>query len=161
AYRNADTGPLASRRARPWPTGRAGQWLSFLAGHLESGIGEPDFAWWQLVKSVPRPVVAGAAGLIIGAAAALAAQVSPRVVAIAARAYHRPPVKTISVPAISAMALRGAPFALLVFAVSGLLTAFVFTLSHPGRGRLPSDPWWRVLPLAAGSAFTGLLIGAA
>ena len=161
AYRNADTGPMASRRARRWPTDRAGLWLSFLAGHLESGIGEPDFAWWQLIKSVPRPVVAVAAGLITGAAAALAVEISLVVFAIAARAYRLPPVKTLLVPAISAAALHGAQLAPLVFAVSGLLTAFAFTLSRPGRGRLPPGPWWRVLPLAAGSAFTGLLIGAA
>jgi len=141
AYRNADTGPPASRRKRPWPADRAGQWLSFLAGHLEAGIGEPDFAWWQLVKSVPHPAVAVAAGLITGAATALAVEISLVVFAVAARAYHLQPVKTISVPAtISAAALRGAQFAPLVFAVSGLLTAFAFTLSRPGRGRLPSGP---------------------
>ena len=161
AYRNPDTGPLASRRARPWPTDRARQWLSFLAGHLESGIGEPDFAWWQLIKSVPRPAVAVAAGLITGAAAALAVEISLVVFAIAARAYRLPQVKTISVPSISAAALRGAQLAPLVFAVSGLLTAFAFTLSRPGHSRLPPGPWRRALPLAAGSAFTGLLIGAA
>ena len=111
---------------------------------------------------MPRPVIAVAAGLITGAAAALAVEISLVVFAIAARAYRlRIPAKTISVPAISAAALRGAQLAPLVFAVSGLLTAFAFTLSRPGRGRLPSGPWWRVLPLAAGSAFTGLLIGAA
>jgi hypothetical protein len=161
AYRNADTGPLASRQKRPWPADRARQWLSFLAGHLESDIGEPDFAWWQLIKSVPRPAVAVAAGLITGAAAALAVEISLVVFAIAARAYRLPQVKTISVPAISAAALHGAQLAPLVFAVSGLLTAFAFTLSRPGRGRPPSGPWWQMLPLAAGSAFTGLVIGAA
>jgi hypothetical protein len=160
AYRNADTGPLASRRTRPWPADRAGQWLSFLAGHLESDIGEPDFAWWQLIKAVPRPVAAMAAGLITGAAAALAVEISLVIFAIAARAYQLQ-VTTISVPAINAAALRGAQLAPLVLAVSGLLTAFAFTLSHPGRGRLPSGPWWQALPLAVGSALTGLLIGAA
>ena len=84
---------------------------------------------------MPHPAVAVAAGLITGAATALAVEISLVVFAVAARAYHLQPVKTISVPAtISAAALRGAQFAPLVFAVSGLLTAFAFTLSRPGRG---------------------------
>ena len=160
AYRNADTGPPASRRAQSWPTDRAERWLSFLADHLESGIGEPDFAWWQLIRSVPRLVIAVAAGLITGAAAALAVEISLVVFAVAARPY-RLQVRTISVPAVGAAALRGAQLAPLVFAVSGLVTALAFTLSGPGRGHLPSGPWWRALPLAVGSAFIGLLIGAA
>jgi hypothetical protein len=61
------------------------------------------------------------------------------VFAVAARAY-RLHVRTISVPAVSAAALRGAQLAPLVFAVSGLVTAFAFTISGPGRGRLPSGP---------------------
>jgi hypothetical protein len=161
AYRNADTGPLASRRERLWPTDRAEQWLGFLAGHLEFGIGEPDFAWWQLAKSVPRPVVAAVVGLITGAAAALAVEISLVVFAITARVYRLPPLKTISAPPISAAALHGAQLAPVVFAASGLLTAFAFTLSRPGRNYLPSGPCWRALPRAAGIAFTGLLIGAA
>ena len=160
AYRNADTGPPVSRRARPWPASRAERWLSFLADHLEFGIGEPDFAWWQLIRPVPRLVVAVAAGLITGAAAALAVEISLVVFAVAARAY-RLQVRTISVPAVSAAALRGAQLAPLVFAVSGLVTAFAFTISGPGRRRLPSGAWWRALPLAASSAVVGLLVGTA
>ena len=156
AYRSTDTG---SRSRRPWRASRAERWLGFLADHLESDIGKPDFAWWQLAKPVPRMVVAVAAGLITGAAAALAVEVSLVVFAVAARAY-RLHVRTISVPAVSAAALRGAQLAPLVFAVSGLVTALAFTLSGAGRGHLPSGPLWRALPLGAGSAVVGLLIGA-
>jgi hypothetical protein len=157
AYLGSDTETGSSRH---WDPNRAERWLIFLAHHLESDIGGTDFAWWQLIKPVPRLVVATAAGLITGVAAGLAVEVSLVVFAVAARLYGLH-VVSIKVPAVDAAALIGARLAPLVFAVSGLVTAFAVALTLPGRTQPAKQPWRRAFPGAAASVFMGVLIGAA
>ena len=65
--------PAAYRVAagRRWTAGRAEQWLTFLARHLEYTIGTPDLAWWQLDKAVSRTSLGLGLGLAAGLAAGL------------------------------------------------------------------------------------------
>ena len=157
AYPGSDTETGSSRR---WDANRAERWLIFLAHHLESDIRGPNFAWWQLIKPVPRLVVATAAGLITGVAAGLAVEVSLVVFAVAARLYGLH-VVSMRVQTVNVAALLGARLAPFAFAASGLVTASAVALTHPGRPLPAKGPWRRVFPVVAASAFVGLLIGAA
>jgi hypothetical protein len=51
---------------------QAEKWLEFLAHHLEQNIGGADFAWWQLDRALPRPLI----GLVIATACACAASLA-------------------------------------------------------------------------------------
>ena len=62
-----------SRPARRWDTRQAETWLVSLARHLETTIGSPDLAWWQLVKAGPSASLRLAAGLTAAIAAGVAA----------------------------------------------------------------------------------------
>jgi hypothetical protein len=77
AYRPGAAGRWSARQVRPW--------LVYLAGHLEFTIGDPDLAWWQLPRAVPRAVLAIAPGLVaaicLGAGIGLAAGVASGVAA--------------------------------------------------------------------------------
>jgi hypothetical protein len=55
-----------SRPASRWDARHAESWLIFLARHLETTIGGPDLAWWQLVKAGPSADLKLAAGLAAG-----------------------------------------------------------------------------------------------
>jgi hypothetical protein len=55
---------LPSGSERIWSAKKAEKWLIFLALHLEETIGEPDFAWWQLVRALPGLAAGLAAGLV-------------------------------------------------------------------------------------------------
>ena len=70
--------PAAYRSRSPgrWDTRQAETWLVFLARHLETTIGGPDLAWWQLAKAGPSASLKLAAGL----AAAVAAGVTTALV---------------------------------------------------------------------------------
>ncbi len=46
--------PAAYRGARTWTAHQAEPWLRFLAHYLETRVGGPDLAWWQL-QGVLRP----------------------------------------------------------------------------------------------------------
>jgi hypothetical protein len=56
---------LTSRRK----TQQAQKWLIFLAGHLETTIGSPDLAWWQLMKAGPAAKLRLVAALAFSVAA--------------------------------------------------------------------------------------------
>jgi hypothetical protein len=71
-----DTFIPATYRSRPasrWDARHAESWLKFLARHLETTIGGPDLAWWQLVKAGPSASLKLAAGLVATLAAGLVA----------------------------------------------------------------------------------------
>ena len=55
-----------SGRPCPWTAKQAETWLQFLARHLERMIGNPDLAWWQLRRAVPRTAWVLGAGLGAG-----------------------------------------------------------------------------------------------
>ena len=82
AYRPGAAGSWSARQVRPW--------LVYLAGHLEFTIGDPDLAWWQLPRAVPRAVLAIVPGLVaaicLGAGIGLAVGVAPGI-AVAAVAF--------------------------------------------------------------------------
>ena len=68
----------AAYRSRPscrWDARQAEAWLAFLARHLETTIGSPDLAWWQLAKAGPSARLKLATGLaaavVVGVAAGL------------------------------------------------------------------------------------------
>ena len=154
AYR--EPGP-ASGRGHSWTAEQAQRWLGFLASHIESDIGGADFAWWQLIRAVPRQVAAAAAGLITGAVTCLAVTVS---LVIFYLTVHPGQLHTTKVPAIGTAAFAGALYAPLVFALPGLVTAFAVARAARGTGRTGPCNWRRAFSYAAGSAFIGLMIGA-
>jgi NACHT domain len=61
-----------SRSASRWDGRQAERWLVFLARHLETNIGTPDLAWWQLMKAGPSAGLKLAAGLVAALAAGVA-----------------------------------------------------------------------------------------
>jgi hypothetical protein len=150
AYRNANP---ESSSGRSWSADQAQRWLGFLAGHLESTIRGPDFAWWQLIRAVPSPVAGVAAGLLTGAVTCLAVTVS---LVLFYLTVHPDQLHTTAVPAIGAAAIAAALYVPLAFLLPGLVTAFAVT--RTGR---PGPTRWPALLPAVGSAFVGLMIGAA
>lgn len=66
----------AAYRSRPpgrWDARQAETWLVFLARHLETTIGSPDLAWWQLAKAGPSARLKLTAGLAAAVVAGIAA----------------------------------------------------------------------------------------
>ncbi len=59
---------------------RSTRWLSFLAHHLRDRVGDPNYEWWRLARSVPIAVLAA---MIVAAAALLGAVLTPAVALIA------------------------------------------------------------------------------
>lgn len=68
AYRSSARGRWTARQAEPW--------LAFLARFLEDASGEPDFAWWQLWRAVPRRLLSLACGVLAGCTVGLIAGVA-------------------------------------------------------------------------------------
>jgi NACHT domain len=62
-----------SRPASRWDARQAESWLVFLARHVETTIGSPDLAWWQLAKAGPSASLKLAAGLAAALTAGVAA----------------------------------------------------------------------------------------
>ena len=62
-----------SRPASRWDARQAESWLVFLARHLETTIGGPVLAWWQLAKAGPAAGLKLAAGLVAALTAGVAA----------------------------------------------------------------------------------------
>jgi hypothetical protein len=70
-------------------------------------------------------------------------------------------VSALTIPGIGKAALIGIWLSPLILLVAGLITAAAVTRTAPGASRPRPDTWRRTLPLAAGSAVVGTLIGAA
>lgn len=73
-----------SRPASRWDVRQAESWLVFLARHLETTIGSPDLAWWQLARAGPSVGLRLAAGLAAALVAGVAAGFAAALVAGAA-----------------------------------------------------------------------------
>jgi hypothetical protein len=65
AYRPPTQGRWTAEQAEPW--------LVFLARHLERTVGSPDFAWWQLQRTISPTAFTLAAGLGAGLGVGLGA----------------------------------------------------------------------------------------
>ena len=68
-----------------WSARQAQAWLQYLARFLEFTIADPDLAWWQLPRAVPRLVLAVIPGLVtaigLGTGIGFAAGVIPGIAA--------------------------------------------------------------------------------
>jgi hypothetical protein len=67
AYDSRSAAPGSQPGSAParYSAGRAGDWLRFLAAHLNR-LGDHNLAWWQLENTVPRPTRGVLPGLTVG-----------------------------------------------------------------------------------------------
>jgi hypothetical protein len=149
-----DTLILAAYQSRPasrWDARHAERWLAFLARHLETTIGSPDLAWWQLAKAGPSASLKLTAGLTAaltaGVAAGLAATLTAGAVAgtaagllfgfggalgsaLVARKENLRPSQPLGMRAVAVLA-----FELIAVIVTGIVMLIVFGHAWGGLGR--------------------------
>jgi hypothetical protein len=143
-------------RTDPARAEKAEKWLGYLAHHLESRVGSPNFTWWQLAESVPRRVSWVLTGLITGLTTVLAIALQLAVFLIAGGLTGVHSRNDRSGLACVSGAVEGT---LTAFAVVFLVTAgLAFTLTPPPGGRPDIAGWWRAALLTAGPLAVGALV---
>ena len=160
AYRRAVS---PSGRARHWTADSAEKWLGYLAGHLEHEINGLDLEWWQLIRSVPRPVIWVATGLVTGLVAAVATEVAFVALAMVAAALFGGVWGAM--PTVGVASVTGLRFGSFVALASGLASGAVAAAAAGGAGRTMHRARLirraRSLSLPAASVTVGILTAVA